>query len=139
MNPLLERKIRRFFHDPLNIAWVVLGVLVLFFTIFFNYFKQYFLKIALIGLFFIMFYWLDSKLYTPAKENVRNFFSGDPFAKKWKAFPVFLLEVYLVYLLSGIVQVLVQDYITPNVLRRWHVILWMAIMFLFYLFGMRKK
>ncbi len=139
MDSLRKRKLRKFFSDPLNISWIVLGVLLIVFLVFFDYYRKHFLKTSLIGIFFMMFFWLDGVIFRPASERLRYFAKSDPFAKKWKMFPVFLVEVYLAYLVASLMYYWLGRHITPDMVHRWYVIPWLIVMFGFYWHKTRKE
>jgi len=121
-----------FFKEPHNIVWIILGLLALGVMIFFDYFKQYFIKIALIGVLFILFYIFDDLLFRKEGKGVKDFFSGDLYVKRWKAFPIFLLEIYVIYFLSTIIENWLESYLAADLIKWWYVLIWLGLMFAFY-------
>ncbi|MFH1358528.1 MAG: hypothetical protein ABIH37_01425 [archaeon] len=118
--------------EPHNVAWLILLGLILGVVIFFDYFRDSFLKISLIGILFILFYFFDDVLFKPIGNSVKSICSGNLFVKRWKAFPIFLLEIYLIYFLSTLLEGWLETYLAPENLSRWYVLIWIGIMYLFY-------
>ena len=130
----MKKRLKDFLKEPHTIAWIILGLIVFAVFIFFDYFKSYFLKIALIGLLFILFYYIDGLLFNPVAKRAKDIFSGNLFVKRWKAFPIFLLEIYLIYFLSSFLENQLNLYLSPEKLSHWYVLIWIGIMYLFYYF-----
>lgn len=122
----------KFFKEPHNIVWIIFGLLALGVMVFFDYFKQYFIKIALIGILFILFYLFDDFLFRKEGKGVKDFFSGDLYVKRWKAFPIFLLEIYIIYFLSTVIENWLESYLAADLIKWWYVLIWIGLMFVFY-------
>lgn len=125
--------------EPHNIVWIILGLLSLISILFFDYFKQYFIKIALIGILFILFYLFDDLLFRREGKGVKDIFSGNLYVKRWKAFPIFLLEIYIIYFLSTYIENWLSNYLAPEVIKWWYVLIWLGLMFTFYWYKVTRK
>lgn len=133
-------KIKKYLKDPHIVAWLILFIFVAVVLIFFDYFKPYFVKIALIGILFLLFYFFDDLLFKAVGNSVKDLFSQQLFVKRWKAFPIFLVEIYIIYFLSNLIENWLNNYLLEDKLSRWYVIIWILIMFSFYWFkGSREK
>ncbi len=124
--------------EPHIVAWIILIIMIIATLIFFNFFKQYFLKIALIGILFILFYFFDTFLFKTVAGRATDIFSGNKFVKRWKAFPIFLVELYLIYFLSSILENWLDNYLSPENIKWWYVLIWLAIMYGFYYLKISK-
>lgn len=124
--------------EPHIVSWIILIVIILATLIFFNFFKQYFLKIALIGVLFILFYFFDTLLFKTVAGRATDIFSGSKFVKRWKAFPIFLVEVYIIYFLSSVLENLLSNYLSVENIKWWYVLIWLLIMYGFYYFKISK-
>jgi hypothetical protein len=131
-------KLTKKLKEPHMVAWIILIVMILATLIFFNFFKQYFLKIALIGLLFILFYFFDGLLFKPVANRTKDIFSGNLFVKRWKAFPIFLAELYLIYFLSSLLENWLSNYLSPQNIQWWYVLVWLGVMYGFYYFKASK-
>jgi len=129
---MTHRNLSDYLKDPHIVAWLILVLMSLGIMIFFDFFKQYFLKIAFIGILFIIFFVFDDFIFKTVGKSVKDIFSGNLFVKRWKAFPIFLAEIYIIYLISELLQNWLTQYLAPEVLKWWYVLIWMAIMFAFY-------
>lgn len=118
--------------EPHNVAWIILVLLIICVVVFFDLFRNSFLKISLIGILFILFYFFDDFLFQPIGNSVKSFCSGNLFVKRWKAFPIFLLEIYVIYFLSTLLETWLEIYLAPESLSRWYVLIWLGVMYTFY-------
>ena len=118
--------------SPHNVAWIILILMVLAVIIFFDYFRPYFIKIAFIGILFMLFFLFDDWIFKPVGRGVKDIFSGNLFVKRWKSFPIFLAEIYLIYFLSTLLENWLIKHLSPDKLQSWHVLIWVALMFGFY-------
>lgn len=132
-------KISNHLKDPHIIAWVILGILVIATFIFFDIIKSVFLKIALIGFLFIIFYFIDGLIFKPVGKSTKDVFSGNLFVKRWKAFPIFLLEIYIIYFLSNYIEGQLNDYLSPDKIQWWYILIWIGIMYAFYWFKASRE
>ena len=119
--------------DPHIVWWGILIVLIASAIIFFNYIKPYFIRIALIGILSMVFYWLDDMLFRRIGKKMRKHLAGNSCDRGWKAFPVFLFEIYIIYFLSSYLEILLGDYISPESIRWWHIWAWIGLMYSLYL------
>jgi hypothetical protein len=80
----------------------------------------------------MIFFLFDDWIFKPVGKSVKDVFSGNLFVKRWKAFPIFLAEIYLIYFLSTLLENWLTQQISPDKLQSWQVLVWVAIMFGFY-------
>jgi len=125
--------------DPHIISWIIFVIIVLLAIILFKYIKPYFLKIALVGLLFILFHFADSIMFSVVGKNVKSFLSNGKFVKRWLAFPIFLLEIVVIYFLAGGLENFLTRYLSLDALKWWMVLIWLGIMWLFYWYRGSKE
>ena len=125
--------------DPHVIAWIILALFVVLAWFFFDYFKQYFLKIALIGILFVLFYFFDGFLFSTINKQTKDVFSGNLFVKRWKAFPIFLVEIYIIYFLASVIETWLGEYLSPEKMQWWYVLVFIVLMYIFYYFKASRE
>ncbi|MBI2558215.1 hypothetical protein HYW20_02745 [Candidatus Woesearchaeota archaeon] len=136
---MAKKDLSDYLKDPHIVAWIILGLFVVVVLVFFDYFKQYFLKIALIGILFMLFYFFDDFIFKPVGKSAKDIFSGNLFVKRWKAFPIFLLEIYVIYFLSTYIENWLSIYLSADKIQWWYVLVWIAIMYGFYWFKASRE
>ena len=129
---MVKRDLSDYLRDPHVVVWLILIGMIAAVLFFFDLFKQYFLKIALIGILFVLFYVFDDFIFKPVGKSTKNIFSGNLFVKRWKAFPIFLAEIYLIYFLSNVIEGWLDNYLSPENIQWWYVIIWVGLMYAFY-------
>jgi len=129
---ILMSKKESFWKNAHNILGVLLLVSLVGMVLFFNYFRDFFLKLVVISFLYIMFYFLDPIIFKPVGNSVRTMFSNNKFVGRLSAFPVFLFGLYFFYWLSTVLENVLLVSLSPENLVWPYVILWIAIMFAFY-------
>jgi hypothetical protein len=118
--------------EPHNVSWIVLALLVVVSWIFFASIKPYFIEVASIGVLFVVFYIVDDIIFRPVGNSTKDIFSGNLFVKRWKAFPIFLIEIYVIYFASNYLQEAFGEYLQPDKIQWWYMLVWLAFMYAFY-------
>lgn len=120
------------------VFWFILFVSVTSVFLFFDFFEQYFLSIAIIGFIFILFHVLDDLLFKFIARKTTSILSGGLLSRSLKAFPVFLIGIYAIFFLSSRLEHFLSDFLSEGNLRWWYVLIWVGIMYLFYYFKLSR-
>lgn len=119
--------------EPHNVLWfIILGLIVG--AVYFGLFKEIIEKLMVISGLFVAFYFLDPIIFDARGNSVVTLFSRNLFTSRWQAFPVFLLEIFVFWLLSDKVLEPFVTNVVQNDYNGQTVVIWIVLLFAFYWF-----
>lgn len=130
---------KRFLRDPHTILWLGVIVLLLIATVF-GLFTDIIVDVMIISGLFVTFYFIDPLIFDVRGNSVVTLFSGHLYTKRWQAFPVFLLELFIFsWASNNIIEPLARGVLNDNIISPVPVFIWFAFIFGFYWFKASRK
>ena len=123
----VTKHIRAIQKDIFAIIWIIFAAALALMTLFF---KVYLRDMIVISIMFILFWFLEPVMYGMHGRSITSLLSRGQTVPKWKRFPLFFLEIILLYIIYAALQTVIESTLPASAVNFILVLLWVGFLFL---------
>jgi len=138
LNPhkFVTKKVERLKKDVYAIIWIALIAALILMSVFG---KVYIRDMMVISILFVIFWYLEPWLYGMHGKSVTTLLSRGQRVPTWKRFPIFFLEILLLYAIYSGLQSALESAFPAGSVNIVIVAMWVGFLFLLWVYRFSKE